>query len=124
MRPRAERGVKKTFHRTPALGHGALASMRSPRACLQRRLSRNSLALRGSALSLCWLERQSGLAVGLLGVHAVASWWLWSLRRLWVAVISRHSVRAAALPRLRNRVMWRLCLVLANTGSMICWRRL
>jgi hypothetical protein len=30
---------------------------------------------------------------------AAASVWLWSFRRLWVAVIRRHSVRAADLPR-------------------------
>lgn len=34
-------------------------------------------------------------------IHAVAAArvWLWSLVRLWVAVIRRHSVRAADLPR-------------------------
>ena len=34
-------------------------------------------------------------------IHAVAAarLWLWSFRRLWVAVIRRHSVRAADLPR-------------------------
>jgi hypothetical protein len=30
---------------------------------------------------------------------ATAIWCLWSLSRLWVAVISRHSERAADLPR-------------------------
>jgi hypothetical protein len=50
------------------------------------------------------------------------SWCLWSLRRLWVAVISRHSERAADLPRRWNWLMRRLCLVWANTGSIIALR--
>lgn len=63
-------------------------------------------------------DRLSGL------VQAVASavWCLWSFSRLWVAVISRHSERQAALPR---RLKWsarRLCLVCAKTGSIIAWR--
>lgn len=29
---------------------------------------------------------------------AAASWWRWSLVRLWVAISSRHSVRTAILP--------------------------
>ena len=40
-----------------------------------------------------------------------ARWCLWSLSRLCVAVISRHSERAADLPRRWNWLMRRLCLV-------------
>jgi transposase-like protein len=36
-------------------------------------------------------------------VQAMAIWWRWSLSRLWVAAIRRHSVRTAALPRRWNR---------------------
>jgi hypothetical protein len=44
-------------------------------------------------------------------------------RRLWVAVISRHSERAADLPRRWKRSIRRLNLVCANTGSTIALRR-
>jgi hypothetical protein len=48
--------------------------------------------------------------------------WLWSLRRLWEAVISRHSDRTAALPLRWNRSIRRLALIWPNTGSMLCLR--
>jgi hypothetical protein len=41
---------------------------------------------------------------------------------LWVAVISRHSERAADLPRRWKRSIRRLNLVFANTGSIIALR--
>src|SRR5271163_3443911 len=50
---------------------------------------------------------------------AAAIWCLWSFSRLWVAVISRHSERAADLPRRWKRSIRRLNFVLANTGSII-----
>jgi hypothetical protein len=53
---------------------------------------------------------------------AVAIWWLWSLSRLWVAVINRHSARAADLPRRWKRSIRRLNFVCPNTGSIIAWR--
>ncbi len=40
--------------------------------------------------------------------QAVVRWWRWSLRRLWVAVSSRHSDRTADLPRRRKRLAPRL----------------
>ena len=46
--------------------------------------------------------------------QAAASAWRCSFSRLWVAVISRHSVRTAALPRRWKRSMPRLNLVLAE----------
>src|ERR687889_346457 len=49
------------------------------------------------------------------------SLWRWSLRRLWVAVISRHSVRTAPRPRRLKRFR-RLNFICANTGSIIGWR--
>jgi hypothetical protein len=60
----------------------------------------------------------------LLGFQAPwgASRCLWSFNRLWVAVISRHSDRAADLLRRWKRSMRRLNLVLANTGSIIALR--
>jgi NAD(P)-dependent dehydrogenase (short-subunit alcohol dehydrogenase family) len=57
-----------------------------------------------------------------VGSQAPASAWRWSLSRLWVAVIRRHSVRTAALPLRWKRSMPRLCLVWPNTGSIIGWR--
>jgi hypothetical protein len=41
----------------------------------------------------------------------VAIWWRWSLVRLRLIVISRHSVRTASLPLRWNRSNLRLCLV-------------
>ncbi len=62
--------------------------------------------------------------IDLAGGHAVAGaiqcWW--SLRRLWVAVIRRHSDRAAARPRRRNCRKLRLCLICPNVGSIDCAR--
>jgi hypothetical protein len=46
-----------------------------------------------------------------------------SLRRLWVAAISRHSARQARNPRRWKRSVRRRIFVCANTGSMICARR-
>ncbi len=46
---------------------------------------------------------------------------LWSLRRLWVAVISRHSDLAADLPLRNNRSVRRLNLMSPKTGSIIAW---
>src|SRR4051794_2617978 len=54
--------------------------------------------------------------------QAVARACRWSLRRLWVAVISRHSVRTAPRPRRRKRSRPRLNFIWANTGSIIGWR--
>src|SRR5215213_7606086 len=54
--------------------------------------------------------------------QAAARTWRWSLRRLWVAVISRHSVRTAPRPRRLKRSRPRLNFIWANTGSIIGWR--
>jgi hypothetical protein len=48
--------------------------------------------------------------------------WLWSFRRLWLAVISRHSDRTAALPLRWKRSIRRLPLIWPNTGSMLYFR--
>ncbi len=53
-----------------------------------------------------------------------ASWCLWSLRRLLVAVVSLHSERAAGLPRRMNRRIPRLNFMWAKTGSIIVCLRL
>jgi integrase len=50
---------------------------------------------------------------------AAAIWRLWSFNRLWVAVISRHSERAADLPRRWKRSIRPLNFVCPNTGSII-----
>jgi hypothetical protein len=66
-------------------------------------------------VSMTALEARSG------GFQAATGglWCLWSFRRLWVAVISRHSERQAALPRRWKRSARRLCLMYAKTGSII-----
>jgi len=59
-------------------------------------------------------------AVGVF--QALRSWCWWSLSRLWVAAISRHSDLTADLPRRENRRKPRLLLICANTGSTVPWR--
>src|SRR4051794_24263542 len=56
------------------------------------------------------------------GPQAIAVAWRWSLRRLWVAVIRRHSVRTAPRPRRLNLPKPRLNFTCAKTGSIIGWR--
>ena len=65
------------------------------------------------------------LSVGRLGPFQAAVgaiWCLWSFRRLWVAVVSRHSERAEDLPRRWKRSIRRLNFVLAKTGSIMALR--
>jgi hypothetical protein len=65
--------------------------------------------------------REHDLLLGHDGLDVM--WCLWSFKRLWVAVINRHSESAADRPRRWNWLMRRLCLVCANTGSTIAFRR-
>ena len=70
-----------------------------------------------------WRWRRGGAGRGgPPGAQAAAVAWRWSLRRLWVAVISRHSVRTAPRPRRLKRSRPRLNFICANTGSIIGWR--
>ena len=104
-------------------------------ACFPRRLFRKRSRVRQRGRSW-WVSRSEGRG-GLGGgeadgpdrafpgpsqAPAAAIWWLWSFSRLWVAVISRHSARAADLPRRWKRSMRRLNFVCPNTGSIIAWR--
>jgi hypothetical protein len=73
------------------------------------------LCLRGRWVGVC--SRQAACQAA-----AAAIWCLWSLRRLWVAVIRRHSESAADRPRRWNWLIRRLCLVCAKTGSTIAFR--
>lgn len=50
---------------------------------------------------------------------AAAIWCWWSLWRLWVVMIRRHSERQAALPRRWKRSILRLNFVWPKTGSII-----
>src|SRR5680860_1175651 len=69
-----------------------------------------------------WRLGRAAAALGVFQAPAGTVWWRWSLSRLWVAVISRHSERHADLPRRWKRSMRRLNFVSANTGSIIPWR--
>jgi hypothetical protein len=60
-----------------------------------------------------------GVARGLDQAVVRACWCLWSFCRLWVAVIRRHSERAAERPRRWKRSMRRLNFVCPNTGSIM-----
>jgi hypothetical protein len=65
-----------------------------------------------------WSRRRRRRGAG----QAAAVWWLWSLSRLWVAVMRRHSDRHADMPRRKKRSIRRLNLVFAKTGSIIVCR--
>jgi hypothetical protein len=67
-------------------------------------------------------RRPGVVPTGLSQAVAGAFWLRWSLSRLCVAVISRHSDLQAALPRRKKRSMRRLNLVFANTGSIVVCR--
>src|SRR3954452_18578812 len=76
---------------------------------------RLTVALRDAVRVPRWLRAR-------LATQAAASVWRWSLRRLWVAVIRRHSVRTAPRPRRLKRSRRRLNFTWAKTGSIIGWR--
>ena len=86
-------------------------------------LSREQVSARsdpGGRRRPCGLKRGESVAGGPgagwgpVQAPTVARWWRWSFARLWVAISNRHSVRTADLPRRRNRVTLRLCLVLTE----------
>ena len=85
--------------------------------------------LSGGCRATSWAARQFEARAELVTADRLgqaltaAIWWRWSLVRLWVAISSRHSVLTAILPLRWNRLISRLCLVCANTGSII-WIRL
>jgi hypothetical protein len=87
-----------------------------------------SVALRGGCCLKprggrgCGVSEKLGRCGGRTGRCQGAVRAVWSLRRLWVAVMRRHSDRQAALPRRKKRSMRRLNLVLAKIGSIIPWR--
>jgi hypothetical protein len=66
-------------------------------------------------------EGRRGAAQWRCQAPAAASWCLLELHQVVsVEVVSRHCERAADLPRRFKRLIRRLCLVCANTGSTIC----
>lgn len=88
------------------------------------RLAWGSTGERGSRAGIgpmvAFRPRQSRDAPrGRTQASAVASWWRWSVRRLWVACTNRHSAFTAARPRRWKRSSRRLNFVSANTGSTI-----
>ena len=52
----------------------------------------------------------------------VATQWVWSLSRLWVAATNRHSDWAAALPLRMNLSIRRLYLICPKIGSTVILR--
>src|SRR3954452_25308266 len=74
-----------------------------------------------------WRRRRHRFAGRLGGgvaraLQAAASWWRWSLSRLWVAVRRRHSDLTADLPRRSKRLAPRWDFTWPNTGSTMPWR--
>ena len=67
-------------------------------------------------------ERRAASAPPRSQAVTAARRWRWSLRRLWVAAMSRHSDRQAARPRRWKRLIWRLNLSWPKTGSIVAWR--
>src|SRR5829696_7363104 len=112
----------------PGAGAGGCDSPAPWLARFRSRLrpSRKSVGMTGPG-RVDWLGPLDVAAIArgrgpLVAVQAAASVWRWSLSRLWVAVIRRHSVRTAARPLRWKRSIPRLCLVWPNTGSIIGWR--
>src|SRR6188472_1242539 len=107
---------------TPDSTHSALAV---PECRFARRLLRKSVGAslacgdEGRDLTGCLLRRGAGaVPQAVAGVRLCRQ----SLRRLCAAFVSRHSDRAADLPRRKKRSMRRLNLVSAKIGSIIVWR--
>src|SRR5215204_284416 len=103
---------------------GASAGDRSEPVALLHRWEAVAQRSRRSAV-LSWPAVKSSSSVGVARrrqAPAAAVWWRWSLTRLWVAVIRRHSDRHADMPRRKKRSMRRLNLVWAKTGSIVTWR--
>ncbi len=88
-------------------------------------LSFKSAAVDVAPDSILTVNDSPGRAAGSRGHPvAIASRWRCSFRRLWVALISRHSDETAALPLRWKRSILRLCFSSANTGSIITDLRL
>jgi hypothetical protein len=95
---------------------------KGPRVCQRGRSRWVSCSEGRGGLGGGETDRPDRAFPGPLQAPAVAIWWLWNFGRLWVAVINRHSARAADLPRRWKRSMRRLNFVCPNTGSIIAWR--
>ena len=103
--------------RTPSAFGGRSADCRLAMGGCRAKVGPSGISV---ALGCRW--RRFGWGQASRQAAARASWCLWSFRRLCVALMSRHSVRTAERPRLRNRPIPRLDFVWANTGSTIAWR--
>jgi hypothetical protein len=81
--------------------------------------------LSGKGLTVARFRRQrceqASCPFGCQAVAGAIQCW-WSLSRLWVAVISRHSECTAARPRRLNCLKPRLCLICPKVGSIDCAR--
>jgi hypothetical protein len=104
--------------------HEATSAFAARRGCCVRGVQRVVVTVLVGVIALPageWMVLP-GWLTGALSGPAAAIWCLWSLSRLWVAVISLYSERAADLPRRWKRSMRRLNFVFANTGSIIAFR--
>jgi hypothetical protein len=129
--PRSERSLSAHCER-PRLGPRRARCGRVPRVTARSDFDATlNVAFRGgcresSPRIVDVRDRVSGSAArgGGAAVQAVvaARRWLWSLRRLWVAAISRHSDRQADRPRRWKRLITRLNFSWPNTGSMVTCR--
>jgi len=103
-----------------SVGRGTSGRPDMPAARRGRRRMRDSVGswFRGTAFRH---HREKGV---ITPQPVLAIQWLCSFSRLWVAVVSRHSDLAAALPLRKNRSIRRLNLICPNTGSIVvvrCW---
>jgi hypothetical protein len=96
-------------------------SERAARYRLARRLSGKACGRRRPRRALDLSGGRLGDALASQAVTALRRW-LWSLRRLWVAAMGRHSDRQAARPRRWKRLIWRLNFRWPKTGSMVACR--
>ena len=129
-------GGSRSARQTSTIGSGSAAITREsggqrarsacaacPRGCREKpALVGGVRAVSAAAPRSLLGGRARGAVLGSFQAPAAAVWWLWSLSRLWVAVMSRHSDRTADLPRRWNLSILRLCLVWPKTGSIMPWR--
>ena len=126
--PRLQTSATALEHdsRAPAMDDERASGSAPPRFRDSRRVSRKGVSAagprgRGSGAHGGPIEPPScnPEAGAAADAQAVASWCRWSLRRLWVAVNSRHSDLTADLPRRWKRSAPRLLLIWPKTGSTV-----
>ena len=109
-------------------GPAAPCRSQQPTPCAHDRRTRIWRWLSGKVVAPGWLGGADGMDLCRRGLswvsHSVSAaiQWLWSFMRLCVAATSRHSDNAAVRPLRWKRLILRLNLICANTGSTVDFR--